>query len=64
MSLPVVEERLRVFEDVARAAASGDRCLIHRHLKLRVEQVSDHTVGNEGPLQLQHTDKSLMSNYN
>lgn len=48
--LPVVEERLRVFEDVARAAAGGNRCFIHRHFKLGVEQVSDHTVGNEWPL--------------
>lgn len=32
--LPVVEERLRVFEDVTCAASSSQRCFIHRHFKL------------------------------
>lgn len=50
MFLPVVEERLRVFEDVTCAASSRNRCFIQWHFKLWMEQVSDHTVGNEWSL--------------
>lgn len=47
--LPVVQERLRVFEDVSSTTSDGDGCFIHRHLKLSVEQVSHPAVRYEGP---------------
>lgn len=57
--LPVVEKCLRVFEDVSGATSNCYRCFVHRYLKLWVEEVSHHTVGNEWPFQLWHKNKTL-----
>lgn len=48
--LPVVEKRLRVFKDVPGATSNSKRCFVNRDLKLCMEQVSYHAVGDEGPL--------------
>lgn len=62
--LPVVEERLRVFEDVSGATSNSQRCFVHGDLKLGMEEVSHHAVGDERPFQLEHKKKPLQCSRN
>lgn len=57
--LPVVQKCLRVFEDVSGAASNSQRCFINGDLKLCMEQVSYHAVGDKWPFQLEHKKKPL-----
>lgn len=47
--LPIVEKRLGVFEDVSGATSNSQRCFVNGDLKLCMEQVSHHAVGDKWP---------------